>query len=60
MAERFPFWDAHLHVRAGIAAWDAGVDGIYNHEAIDLYTTNSDYSADILARAQFYSENGYA
>ena len=54
MVERFPFWDAHLQVRAGIAAWDAGVDKIYSHELIDYYTTNNDFSADIFARAQFF------
>lgn len=59
MVVRFPYWDANLHVRAGIAAWDAGVDGVFNHEVIDLYTKNSDYSSDILARAQFFTENGY-
>jgi len=57
--KRFPYWDANLQVRAGIAAWDAGVDLVFNHEVIDVYTKNSDYSSDILARAQFYTENGY-
>ena len=60
MAERFPFWDEHLQVRAGIAAWDASVTEVSNHEYIDLYTKNKDFSSDIFARAQFFAENGYA
>ena len=60
MTKRFPFWEEHLQVRAGIAAWDADVDSVYNHEAIDLFTKNQDFSSDIFARAQFYAANGYS
>ena len=58
--ERFPYWEEHLQVRAGIAAWDAGVDGVHNHEDIDLYTTNHDFSSDIFARAQYFAAHGFA
>ena len=60
MTKRFPFWEEPLQVRAGIAAWDADVDSVYNHEAIDLFTKNQDFSSDIFARAQFYAANGYS
>ena len=58
--ERFPFWEDHLQVRAGIAAWDATADGVGIHDSIDLYTYNQDFSSDIFARAQFFAEHGYA
>ena len=58
--DHFPLWEDHLQVRAGIAAYDATVDGVGNHEDIDLYTYNQDFSSDIIARAQFFAEHGYA
>jgi len=58
--KQFIFWDEHLQVRAGIAAWDASVNEVYNHAEIDSYTHNQDFSSDIFARAQFFAENGYA
>ena len=50
-----------LLTRAGIASWDAegGVAGILSHSEIDVKTFNMDFSSDILARAQFFAENGY-
>ena len=50
-----------LLTRAGIASWDAegGVAGILSHTEIDVKTFNMDFSSDILARAQFFAENGY-
>ena len=56
--EHWDFWAEDLLTRAGIASYDApGTVG--NHEYIDSYTINQDFSSDILARAQFYAENGY-
>ena len=54
-------WSEELLTRAGIASWDAygGLNTIPNHEFIDMYTTNQDFSSDILARAQFFAKNGY-
>ena len=54
-------WTDDWLTRAGIASWDAigGPDTIPSHESIDVMTTNQDFSSDILARAQFFAENGY-
>ena len=43
--------------RAGIAAMNCGTYQILSEVVIDYYTTNSDFSADVMSRAQFYSEN---
>ena len=60
MVDHWPLWEDHLQVRAGIAAWDATIDGVGTHDSIDLYTYNNDFSSDIFARAQFFAEHGYA
>ena len=52
-------WTEDLLTRAGIATWDASDGTIPNHEFIDLYTINQDFSSDIFARAQFFAANGY-
>ena len=41
------------------AAWEIGINGILSHTAIDYYTTNRDFSSDVLTRAQFFAKNGY-
>ena len=60
-AAKWEWPDDDWLTRAGIASWDAigGIDTIPSHESIDMMTTNQDFSSDILARAQFFAENGY-
>ena len=41
------------------AAWEIGINGILDHNVIDYYTRNRDFSSDILSRAQFFAKNGY-
>ena len=50
-------WREDWMTRAGIALYDYPTIG--THDYIDLFADNSDFSSDILARAQFYAENGY-
>ena len=52
-------WTEEQQTRGGIAAWECGVYMIGNHETIDYYTPGNDFSSDILARAQYFAENGY-
>ena len=54
-----PMWTGEQQTRAGIAAWEVGLRGIPNHEAIDAMTPGQDFSSDIFSRAQFFAENGY-
>jgi len=52
-------WTEEQQTRGGIAAWDCGLRNVGSHETIDVYTTGSDFSSDIFARAQYFAENGY-
>ena len=44
--------------RGGIAAWDCSANRVLTFDTIDHETTNMDFSADILARAMFFFQNG--
>ena len=52
-----PLFTDENKTRAGIAAMNCGTYQILSEVVIDYYTTNSDFSADIMSRAQFYSEH---
>ena len=50
-----PYWQKAMQVKAGIAAYDVGVQNyiIPSTIAIDTETTDKDYSNDVLARAKY-------
>lgn len=46
-------------VSGGIAAYNAGPNNICSVEDMDMRTTGKDYANDVVARAQWYKNNGY-
>lgn len=56
---RHSAWTIVQQTRAGIAAWEVGINQILSHERIDYFTANKDMSSDVLARASFFAQNGY-
>ena len=54
---KHPLFADENKTRACIAAMNCGTYQIQSEVVIDYYTTNSDFSADVMSRAQFYSEN---
>ncbi|XP_060947438.1 lysozyme g-like [Limanda limanda] len=55
---KFPHWSEELQLKGGIAAYNMG-DGSVHSETVDENTTGGDYSDDVIARAQWYKNNGY-
>ena len=51
-------FESESKARGGIAAWDCSASRVLTLDTIDHLTTNMDFSADILARAMFFFQNG--
>ncbi|XP_033985994.1 lysozyme g-like isoform X1 [Trematomus bernacchii] len=43
----------------GIAAYNMGDGNVHSYDGVDANTHGGDYSKDVLARAQWYKNNGY-
>ncbi|NP_001290258.1 Lysozyme g-like [Larimichthys crocea] len=53
---KFPGWSTEEQLKGGIAAYNMG-DGSVEDRDVDKNTTGSDYSNDVVARAQWYKNN---
>ncbi|KAL4630860.1 lysozyme g-like [Arapaima gigas] len=56
---KFPNWSKEKVLKGGIAAYNFGLKNVQTYERLDMGTTNNDYSNDVVARAQWYKQNGY-
>ena len=55
-------WDRDEIVKAGIAGYSIPCSTkhyAWDIQNIDYYTPRGDYSSDVVARAQYFRENGY-
>lgn len=59
MKKRFQGWTQEQYLKGGIAAYNCGPGRVESYENIDKNTTSSDYSNDVVARAQFYKSIGF-
>ncbi|XP_078679488.1 lysozyme g-like [Branchiostoma floridae x Branchiostoma belcheri] len=57
--KKFPEWTREQQLKGGIAAYNFGVKNVWTYENMDRGTTGHDYANDVVARAQWYKENGY-
>ncbi|XP_071361859.1 lysozyme g-like isoform X2 [Trachinotus anak] len=54
---KFPNWSREEQLKGGIAAYNMG-DGNVRSKNVDESTTGGDYANDVVARAQWYRNNG--
>ncbi|XP_078493975.1 lysozyme g [Ciona intestinalis] len=59
ISSKFPSWDQNMDLKGGICAYNIGVGGVWSYDNMDVGTTGDDYSSDVVARAQYYEDNGY-
>ena len=52
-------WTDDMALKGGISAYNAGVSNVQTYEGMDIGTTGNDYANDVVARAQYYMNNGY-
>ncbi len=57
---KFPHWTPEQQLKGALAAYNFGVDDLRTLEGMDKGTTGNDYSSDVIARAQFMTQNGFA
>uniref|UniRef100_A0A8D0ASX0 Lysozyme g n=1 Tax=Sander lucioperca TaxID=283035 RepID=A0A8D0ASX0_SANLU len=55
---KFPGWSKEQQLKGGIAAYNKGDGSIHSYDNVDGSTTGGDYSNDVVARAQWYKNNG--
>ncbi|XP_057699607.1 lysozyme g-like isoform X1 [Corythoichthys intestinalis] len=55
---KFPSWTPEQHLKGGIAAYNAGPRRVETYEEMDKHTIGHDYSNDVVAKAQWYKNNG--
>lgn len=58
IGKKFPGWSQDMRLKGGLAAYNKG-DGNVHDEHVDRHTMGGDYSKDVLARAGYYSSQGY-
>ncbi|XP_033985996.1 lysozyme g-like isoform X2 [Trematomus bernacchii] len=59
ISTKFPTWSRAQNLRGGIAAYNMGDGNVHSYDGVDANTHGGDYSKDVLARAQWYKNNGY-
>ncbi|NXC18606.1 LYG protein, partial [Corythaeola cristata] len=52
--KKFPSWTEDQQLKGGIAAYNDGVNNVQSYDKMD-----SDFSDDVIARAQYYKKHGY-
>ncbi|KAK9539991.1 hypothetical protein VZT92_002469 [Zoarces viviparus] len=52
------FRNAEEQLKGGIAAYNMGDGNVHTYDRVDENTTGQDYSNDVVARAQWYKNNG--
>ncbi|KAI3353052.1 hypothetical protein L3Q82_019621 [Scortum barcoo] len=58
ISNKCPGWNAEQQLKGGIAAYNMGDGNVHSYENVDENTTGKDYSNDVVARAQWYKNNG--
>ncbi|AWP05859.1 G-type lysozyme isoform 6 [Scophthalmus maximus] len=56
---KFPDWCTEQKLKGGIAAYNMGDGNVHSYSKVDENTTGRDYSNDVVARAQWYKNNGF-
>ncbi|XP_035171753.1 lysozyme g [Oxyura jamaicensis] len=56
---KFPRWTKDQQLKGGISAYNAGDRNVQSYARMDIGTTHDDYANDVVARAQYYKQNGY-
>ncbi|XP_062304456.1 lysozyme g-like [Osmerus eperlanus] len=56
---KFPSWNEDQCLKGALAAYNMGASRVHSYESVDANTTGGDYSNDVVARAQFFKDNGY-
>ncbi|XP_061586082.1 lysozyme g-like isoform X3 [Cololabis saira] len=56
---KFPTWTKEQQLKGGIASYNTGDGRVTSYQSVDSRTTGQDYSNDVVARAQWYKNNGY-
>ncbi|XP_026216264.1 lysozyme g-like [Anabas testudineus] len=59
IGKKFPSWTSEQQLKGGIAAYNKGDGNVHSYDSVDARTTGGDYSNDVVARAQWYKNNGY-
>ncbi|XP_026216284.1 lysozyme g-like [Anabas testudineus] len=57
--QKFPGWTSEQQLKGGIAAYNMGDGNVHSYDNVDAHTTGKDYSNDVVARAQWYKNNGF-
>ncbi|KAF6730280.1 Lysozyme g [Oryzias melastigma] len=57
--KKFPQCTKEQQLKGGIAAYNAGDGRVHSCENVDANTTGKDYANDVVARAQWYKQQGY-
>ncbi|XP_040893217.1 lysozyme g-like isoform X2 [Toxotes jaculatrix] len=56
---KFRDWSTEQQLKGGIAAYNQGDGNVHSYDQVDAYTTGGDYANDVVARAQWYRNNGF-
>ncbi|XP_070768606.1 lysozyme g-like [Enoplosus armatus] len=56
--KKFPGWSKDQQLKGGIAAYNMGDGNVNSYDNVDEHTTGGDYSNDVVARAQWYQNEG--
>ncbi|CAL8332212.1 unnamed protein product [Lota lota] len=56
---KFPGWSTEQKLKGAVAAYNMGDGNVHCYENVDSHTTGKDYSNDVVARAQWYKQNGF-
>ncbi|KAG7487038.1 g-type lysozyme [Solea senegalensis] len=56
---KFSGWSREQQLKGAIAAYNMGDGNVHSYDKVDEKTTGKDYSNDVVARAQWYKDNGY-
>lgn len=56
---KFSSWTKEQCLKGALAAYNMGASRVISYDRVDESTTGGDYSNDVVARAQYYKENGY-
>ncbi|KAJ8276434.1 hypothetical protein COCON_G00081860 [Conger conger] len=56
---KFPDWPKEHQFKGGISAYNAGPRNVRTYDHMDVGTTGNDYSNDVVARSQWFKQNGF-
>lgn len=59
VSNKHPTWNDSDVLKGAMVAYNSGVKNVQSIANMDRGTTHNDYGADVMARAQFYQQNGF-